>query len=304
MNRRAVHARPRPAARGPRVVALALLVVALVAGTTRPTPAPGWLGVTLGEARAHSVAAARIEGVLPESPALAAGLASGDLVRAAAARAIHAPRELTDSVRRTPPGTTLVLRVERGGVARDVPVVIGARPADLYRLLEIDRDPWQEPARVLGLLGVGAGSVVADVGAGGGYFTVRLAAAVGPAGRVVAVDIDAEALTQLRSRFAAAGNVIVRRGLPTDPRLDPDSCDAVLMVDTFHELVAPDRTLAAVRRALRPDGRLVVVDRPAAAYVAGEHAIPESRVVDAAAAAGFRVRERAALPRQFAVAFD
>lgn len=246
----------------------------------------------------------RIETVLADSPASTAGIQSGDVVRALRSRSVRRARDVTETVRRTVPGTVLPLRLARGGATLDVPVAIAARPPDIHRRFEVGRDEWQQPERVLALLGVEAGARVADVGAGGGYFTDRLAAAVGPNGRVVAVDVDDDALAELATRFAAAPNVVVQGGLPADPRLDPRSLDAVLMVDTFHEVAAAGAMLAAVRHALRPGGRLLVVDRPAAEYVAGAHTIPESRVVGAAAAAGFRVRERADLPRQFALVLE
>jgi ubiquinone/menaquinone biosynthesis C-methylase UbiE len=198
----------------------------------------------------------------------------------------------------------VTLGLERGGATVDVAVTIAARPPDVYRLLEVDRDPWQDPARVLALLAIGPGGVVADVGAGSGYFTERLAALVGPTGRVVAVDIDPEALQQLATRFSSTPVVVVRRGRAADPDLETASLDAALLVDTFHELQAPQATLAALRRALRAGGRLVVVDRPAKEYVVEAHAIPEARVVTEAEAAGFHLRERADLPRQFAVVFE
>jgi SAM-dependent methyltransferase len=288
--------------RGAQLLAL-LLVVAALAGVARKT-ASGWIGVTLAEDRAAGAAAVRIETVLPESPAFAAGLASGDVVRAVGARTIHAARELSAAVRRTTPDAALTLHVEHGGNARDVPIRVGARPPDLYRLVEADRGTWQDPARVLALLDAAPAQTIADIGAGGGYFTARLAAAVGSQGRVIAVDIDAEALTQLLARFAHATNVDVRRGLADDPRLAPDTLDGVLLVDTFHELTDPAATLIAVRRALRRGGRLVIVDRAAPEYVAGAHAIPEARVLGEAEAAGFRLRERADLPRQFALVLE
>jgi ubiquinone/menaquinone biosynthesis C-methylase UbiE len=158
--------------------------------------------------------------------------------------------------------------------------------------------------RVLALLGIGPGSTVADVGAGSGYFTERLAALVGPTGRVIAVDIDPDALRQLASRFRSSSAVAVQRGGASDPGCPPASLDAVLMVDAFHEVQAPEAMLAALRRDLRPDGRLVVVDRPAKEWAAGSHTIPEERVVAQAQAAGFHLRERTDLPRQFAVVLD
>jgi predicted methyltransferase len=285
------------------VVAL-LLVLVTVTGAIVRSPAQGWLGLTLAEDHVADGTAVRIESVLPESPAAAAGLANGDVVRAVGARRVRAPRELSAAVRRTIPGAMLTLHVERAGGALDVAVRVAARPPDLYRLLEADRDAWQEPARVLALLDVAPGRTVADVGAGGGYFTERLAAAVGPAGRVIAVDIDSDALSQLTTRFAHARNVEVQRGLTNDPRLEADTLDGVLFVDAFHELANPAATLAAVRRALRPGRRLVIVDRAATEYVAGAHAIPEARVLAESEAAGFHLRDRTELQRQFALVLE
>ncbi len=287
----------------PRSVALTLVTAVLLATGARDTPR-GWLGVTLGDDHTPAGSAARIERVLPDSPAARSGLRAGDVVRRAGARTIRSAHELTEAVRRTRPGTSLTFRVGRGGSAITVTATITARPPDVYRLFEADRDPWQEPSRVLALLGVGPGAAVADVGAGSGYFTERLATLVGPEGRVFAVDIDADALRQLATRFASTPAVTVRRGRPTDPDLAPASLDAALLVDAFHEVRAPEAMLAALRRDLRPGGRLVIVDRPAKEYAPEAHAIPEERVRAQAEAAGFHVRERADLPRQFALVLD
>jgi len=283
----------------PRVVALALVAAALVAATTGEVP-PGWLGVSLGDDQRG----ARIDRVLPDSPAAGAGILGGDVVRRAGSRTIRAARDLTEAVRRSRPGRSLPLGLERGGTPVEVVAILAARPPDVYNLLEADRGPWQDPARVVALLGIGPGSTVADVGAGSGYFTERLAAAVGPTGRVIAVDIDPDALRQLASRFKTTRAVAVRRGRAGDPDLAPASLDAILMVDAFHEVEMPEAMLAALRRDLRPGGRLVVVDRPAKEWAPGSHTIPEERVVAQAEAAGFHLRERADLPRQFAVVLE
>lgn len=299
------------AARGPRsafgrAVAAALVVTGLAAWAARPAPEQGWLGVTLGDATGEHGPAARLEAIVPESPAVHIGLAAGDLVRTAGRRRIGSARDLARAVRRRAPGTLLPLTVERGGVPLALAAPLAARPPDVYRLLEVDRDPWQEPERILDLLGARAGAAVADLGAGGGYFAERLAARVGPAGRVVAIDVDEDALAQLRTRFPPARfpQVAIRRGTARDPGIEPDSLDAVLMVDTYHELTEPAAILAAVRRSLRSGGRLVVVDRPAAEYRTAAHAISESRVVEQAGAAGFHQRERHDLARQFALVFQ
>lgn len=293
----------RRGATAPGVLALALLSAALLGGVLRETPR-GWLGVTLGDDRAAGGSAARIERVLPDSPAAHAGLLTGDVVRRAGSRTIRGARDLTETVRRTAPESRMTLDLERGGAPVEVVATIGARPPDVYNLLEADRDPWQEPARVLALLDIGPGSTVADVGAGSGYFTERLAALVSPTGRVIAVDIDPDALRQLASRFRSTSAVAVQRGGASDPGCPPASLDAVLMVDAFHEVQAPEAMLAALRRDLRPGGRLVVVDRPAKEWAAGSHTIPEERVVAQAQAEGFHLRERTDLPRQFAVVLD
>jgi len=286
-------------ATAPRVLAFALVAGALIAATAGEVP-PGWLGVTLGDAHG----CARIDRVLPDSPAAHAGLLGGDVVRRAGSRTIRTARDLTETVRRSRPGRGLPLGLERGGTPVEVVATLAARPPDVYNLLEADRDPWQDPARVVALLGIGPGSTIADVGAGGGYFTERLGAAVGPAGHVIAVDIDPDALRQLTGRFKTTPAVAVQRGRAGDPDLAPASVDAILLVDAFHEVEMPDAMLAALRRDLRPGGRLVVVDRPAKEWAPGSHTIPEERVVSQAEAAGFRLRERTDLPRQFAVVLE
>ncbi len=288
-----------------RGVALALVAVALVAGlSTRPPVAPGFIGVALVGDASAGAPRVRIETVLPESPASAAGLHTGDVIRTVRDHPVRVARDVTERVRRTRPGNALPIRIARGGATLDVTLHVAARPADADHRFEADRDEWQQPDRVLGLLGVGPGAQVADVGAGAGYFTDRLAMLVGADGRVIAVDIDPDTLAHLVTRFAGTRAVVVQRGLPADPRLPAASVDAVLMADTFHEVAAPDAMLAAIRTALRPGGRLVVVDRPADEWVPDSHTIPERRVVAAAEAAGFRVQRREELPRQFALVLE
>lgn len=124
------------------------------------------------------------------------------------------------------------------------------------------RDAWQRVPDVFAALAIGEGSRVADVGAGHGYFTVRLADRVGGAGRVYAVDIDESSLSRLRTRVEADGltNVDVIRGEVDDPRLPLGELDAVLVVDTYHEMTHYQAMLASMLRALEPGGRLVILD--------------------------------------------
>jgi ubiquinone/menaquinone biosynthesis C-methylase UbiE len=124
------------------------------------------------------------------------------------------------------------------------------------------RDSWQRVPDVFAALAIGEGSRVADVGAGRGYFTVRLAAQVGNAGRVYAVDIDESSLRRLRNRIDADSltNVEVIRGEVDNPLLAAGELDAVLVVDTYHEMTEYAAMLSRIREALAPGGRLVMLD--------------------------------------------
>jgi ubiquinone/menaquinone biosynthesis C-methylase UbiE len=130
-------------------------------------------------------------------------------------------------------------------------------------------DRWRQPGRVLAALDLAPGLRVVDVGAGTGYFTMRLAEAVGPRGRVVATDVDPRALAALAdlARRAAArpepgaAPVEVRRVKPADPGLEPGTYDRILLSQVDH--LVPDRVdyLRRLGRALAPRGRLAVVNR-------------------------------------------
>lgn len=117
------------------------------------------------------------------------------------------------------------------------------------------------PLRVLEAIGVTPGMRVADVGAGDGYFTLRLADAVGAGGDVIASDIDANALHVLEERRNAAGvrNVHIVHGTEDDPLLPDSSIDLVLIVNTIHLVDNPPVFLANVRRSLKPGGTVVFV---------------------------------------------
>jgi len=134
-------------------------------------------------------------------------------------------------------------------------------PEKLGELEGPDRDEWQQPERIMDALAIADGSRVGDIGAGGGWFTVRLARRVGPNGRVFAEDIQRQMIESIQRRVAREGlrNVDPILGTPLDPRL-PTGLDAVLMVDTYPQLDDPVGLMAHVRRALKPGGRLGIVD--------------------------------------------
>jgi tRNA A58 N-methylase Trm61 len=154
-------------------------------------------------------------------------------------------------------------------LGREIAHVMGHQGADWLERPE--RETEEAPARVLAALKLRPGHAVADLGAGTGYFTWRLARAVGTTGRVYAVDIQPEMLDHLREGLAARGltNVVPVLGTDRDPGLAPDSLDLVLMVDVYHEFEHPREMLAAICRALKPDGRVAFVE-----YRAEDPAVP------------------------------
>lgn len=125
------------------------------------------------------------------------------------------------------------------------------------------RERWQRVPDVFAALGVAPGARVADVGAGGGFFTARLAQAVGPNGRVYAVDVDAGVISQLRQRASREpwSNVEIIHSAPADPRLPSATLDAALVMNAYHEFTDPDAMLRGLARALKPGGRLVIIDQ-------------------------------------------
>lgn len=124
------------------------------------------------------------------------------------------------------------------------------------------RDRRNEAGEVMNKAGITPGMTVADIGAGEGYYTIRLAARVGKDGRVLAEDIVPEVRDTLAERVARdrLDNVSVRLGEPADPRLPDNSFDRVLMVHMYHEIEQPYEFLWRLRPSLRPDGMVVVVD--------------------------------------------
>jgi len=127
---------------------------------------------------------------------------------------------------------------------------------------ELGRDKLNEARAVMNKAGIRAGMTVADIGAGEGYYTIRLASRVGDKGRVLAEDIVPQVRDQLAERVARErlDNVSVRLGDPSNPRLPTGSFDRVMMVHMYHEIEQPYEFLWNVRTALKPDGQLVVVD--------------------------------------------
>src|SRR5215212_7506032 len=125
-----------------------------------------------------------------------------------------------------------------------------------------EREDEENPDLAMRLLKVPRGAVVADLGAGSGYFTIRLAKAVGAMGKVYAVDIQQGMLDLLQKNVAREklSNVVPVLGGVSDPRLPADSLDLVLMVDVYHEFSQPQTMLQLLKTALKPGGRLVLLE--------------------------------------------
>jgi len=157
-------------------------------------------------------------------------------------------------------------RFERGVRGTVVTAVLGLSiPASvLAQAGDSHRDEWQRVGDVFTALEVEPGSRIADIGAGGGYFTIRLGGAVGPEGRVFAVDISPDMLDRLRHELEREGirNVEIVLGETDDPRLPYGTLDGALIVNAYHEMTEHQAMLAGIRRALEPGGRLVIVDNP------------------------------------------
>lgn len=143
---------------------------------------------------------------------------------------------------------------------RRIAPVMGYQGAEWLERSE--RAEEEEPDLALNVLQIPSGAAVADIGAGSGYMTERLAARVGPTGRVYANDLQPQMLEILSRRLAARKmtNVTLVQGTADDPGIPPASVDLELMVDVYHELSQPQAMLRRLREALKPGGRLVLLE--------------------------------------------
>lgn len=169
------------------------------------------------------------------------------------------------------------------------------------------RDAWQKPDEVIALLDARPGMVVADLGTGSGYFLPTLSAAVGRAGRVLALDSDRGMIALVRARVEEQGfgQVEPRLVAADDPGLAARSVDRILVVDTWHHITARRAYAEKLRAALRPGGLLLIVDFDMDSPVgppAGKRLTPDS-VLRELRAAGFETeRLTESLPYQYAIA--
>jgi len=189
----------------------------------------------------------------------------------------------------------------------DVPRDEHGNPIDLAaylsRLESPERAAWQRPDELVAALGLRPGAVVADVGAGPGYFTLRLARAVGPTGTVFGLDVEPRMTALLAERAQAAGLANVRPVLaPEGDGLPPRPCELILLVNAFHHFPDGPGYLRRLAGALAPGGRLALVDFHEGELPVGpppEHRVTRAQIDRAVAAAGLRlVQELELLPYQ------
>ena len=129
-------------------------------------------------------------------------------------------------------------------------------------LVRESRDREEEPAKLMKALNLKQGQTVCDLGCGNGFYTTKLGEAVGPEGKVLAVDIQNEMLVMLKARAKKANvkNIEPILGTTWDPKLPENKLDLVLLVDTYHEIDHPVEVLAAIRKSLNTEGRLCLVE--------------------------------------------
>lgn len=217
---------------------------------------------------------------------------------------------------RTKPGTGTGTGETKAGATTDPPGTYMGRELATpmsYRgadwLERDDRETTEKPDHVLDVLGIREGQTVADVGAGSGYFTVRIAKRVGARGRVLATDLQPEMLAMLKTKTESLKltNVVPILTTETDAKLPKREIDLVLMVDVYHELPKPAETLAQVRAALRPDGRLALVEYRAEdpeVPIKPEHKMTLVQIKKELVANGFHFRASdESLPQQRIVTF-
>ena len=171
------------------------------------------------------------------------------------------------------------------------------------------RDAWQKPDALVAALGLRPGMVVADLGAGTGYFSRRLSRAVGEGGAVLAIEVEPKLVEHLRERAEkeSSANVVPVLASADNPRLPPGGVDLVLVVDTVHHIDGRVAYFRRMARALRPGGRIAIVDwkkEPLPVGPPPEHKLERDQVVDEMTRAGYALAESPdLLPYQYVLIF-
>jgi len=185
---------------------------------------------------------------------------------------------------------------------RKIAGVMGMSGADW--LVRPEREAEEQPEKALDALNLKPGMVVADIGAGVGYMSLRMAKRVGPTGKVYANDLQPEMLAKLNENAAKSkiNNVVTVLGDVADPKLPANTMDLVLLVDVYHEFSQPQQMLRKIRETLKPDGRLVLLEYRAEdpnVPIIAEHKMTVAQVKTELEAEGFVLQPVIeTLPRQ------
>jgi arsenite methyltransferase len=159
----------------------------------------------------------------------------------------------------------------------------------------VNRDDWQQPQRVIAALNVRPGDQVADLGSGGGYFTFRLAEAVGPAGKVYAVDIDPDMVDLIakRAKQETAANIDPILAKPDDPLLPKAEVDLIFTSNTYHHIDNRIAYFSNLHKYLRPGGRIAIIDFDRRSWLMGlfRHYTPSEFIKPEMEQAGYSLQE-------------
>jgi ubiquinone/menaquinone biosynthesis C-methylase UbiE len=172
-----------------------------------------------------------------------------------------------------------------------------------------EREAEEAPEKALDEIGIRPGMAIADVGAGTGYFSLKMARRVGPGGKVYANDVQAEMLEKLRANAQREKltNVETVLGSEADPKLPAGKMDIVLLVDVYHEFSQPQEMLQHIRAALKPDGRLILLEyrkEDPAIPIRPEHKMSVTEVKAEVEAEGYKLdKVIETLPRQHIIIF-
>lgn len=197
---------------------------------------------------------------------------------------------------------TLAAQTEHPLTGRKIAPVMGVGGADW--LDRHDRESEEHPDQAIDALNLKPGMIVGDVGAGTGYMSLKMAKRVGPTGKVYSEDIQPEMLRLLRQNAVKAKmtNVETVLGTESDPKLPAGQLDLILLVDVYHEFSQPQKMLRGMREALKPDGRLVLLEyrkEDPNIPIRPEHKMSVEEVRTELGAEGFRMDQVIeTLPRQ------
>jgi predicted methyltransferase len=193
-------------------------------------------------------------------------------------------------------------------LGREIAHVMG--PGGVPWLERPEREVEERPQRVIDALEIKPGQTIADLGAGSGYYSFRIAPLVGERGKVLAVDVEPRMLRLVseRAKRDRIANVSTVLSTPSDPNLDANSVDLLFMVDVYHELEYPFETMVKVREALKPGGRVALIEYRAEdpkVMIKPLHKMTEQQIVRELTAVGFRhLKTVKTLPIQHLVIFQ